>query len=104
MIDDDRILCGGSNDGVMKVVSIKKRKIIKTIHVIKQVWSILVLNNGIFLTAGVDKSIRIFRSDTYECIKKLSNVHSGDIMGFTDVDGNSLISFACDSTFKIWNY
>ena len=102
MLDDDRILCGGSNDGIMKVVSIKKRGIIRTINVLKQVWSILVLNNGIFMSAGVDKNIRIFRSDTYECIRKINNVHTGDIMGFTEVNGNSIMSFACDSTFKIW--
>ena len=104
ILDDDRILCGGSNDGIMKVVSIKKKAIIKTINVYKQVWSILVLNNGIFLSAGVDKNIRIFRSDTYECIRKINNVHTGDIMGFTEVNGNSIMSFACDSTFKIWNF
>jgi WD40 repeat protein len=102
MLDDDRILCGGSNDGIMKVVSIKKKGIIRTINVLKQVWSILVLNNGIFMSAGVDKNIRIFRSDTYECIRKINNVHTGDIMGFTEVNGNSIMSFACDSTFKIW--
>ena len=103
-IDIDRIIVSGEG-GLMKVISISKKIIIKEINNISICWGICVIRNkGIILTGGESFDIRIFRYDNYECIQSIENAHNDYIYGFVQLNNDSIVSYGWDNKIKIWSF
>ena len=82
-IDEDKIIFGGGTDNIMKIVSIKEKKILKEIDNKFQCYGICILRNkGYFLIGGYSRDINIYRINNYECILHYECAHSGYISQF----------------------
>ena len=102
-IDNNRLITGGSNDFIMKIISIQNMEIIKEIDNSFVCWGICVVKNkGIFLTGGMSKEINIFRSDNYENINTIYNVHNEGICGFCLLKNGKVCSYSQDQFLKLW--
>ncbi len=89
----------------LKLISIFKKEIIKTIHNPFYCFGIsLVEDKGIFLVGGRSKDIRIYRNDNYECIQEIKDAHNDNIKGFIELKDGSIASFSNDKTIKIWSF
>ena len=104
-LNDDIIIVRGKETNSLKLISIFKKEIIKTIHNPFYCWGIsLIEDKGIFLVGGVSKNIRIYRNDNYECIQEIKDAHKKDINGFIELKDGSIASFSDDKTIKIWSF
>ena len=69
-LNHDIIIVNGNITNSLKLISISKKEIIKTIDNPFECWGIsLIEDKGIFLVGGVSKDIRIYRNDNYEYIQ-----------------------------------
>ena len=104
-IDEYRIIVGGDDDEIMKIVSIKERKIIKEIKNGFKCWGICIIEEkGLFLIGGVSKEIKIYRSDNYECINIINNAHNDDILGISELKNGLITSYGKDKIIKVWSF
>ena len=113
-LDDDRIIINGSNEGLLKVISISKMKIIKEIENPFLCYGIkLIKNKGIFLVGGDGiqlvggkkiYDIRIYNSDNYEYIDTIENAHDDNIFGFVELKDGRIASYSDDAKIKIWEF
>jgi len=103
-IDKDRIIIGGDIDGIIKIISINKNKIIKEINNEFLCFGICTIEEkGIFLIGGKSKEIRIYRNDNYECIKILNDAHDDEIYGIIELKDKRIASYGYDKIIKIWS-
>ncbi len=104
-LDEERIIIGGNIDGIMKVISIKEKIIIKRIkNEFKCLGICVIENKGVFLIGGESKEIKIYRSDNYECIKIIKDAHYDFINGFIQLKDSSVASYGVDKSVKIWSF
>ena len=104
-LNDDIIIVQGKETTSLKLISISKKEIIKTIDNPFECKGIsLIEDKGIFLVGGKSKKIRIYRNDNYECIQEIKDAHNDDINGFIELKDGSIASFSNDQTIKIWSF
>ena len=102
-IDEDKIIFGGGTDNIMKIVSIKEKKILKEIDNKFQCYGICILRNkGYFLIGGYSRDINIYRNDNYVCILHYEHAHDGYISGFNLLIDQTIVSYSFDKKIKIW--
>ncbi len=102
-LNDDNIIIGGNIDGIMKIISISKKEIIKEINNTFLCWEIcLIEDKGIFLTRGKSKDIKVYMNDNYECIQTIIDAHNEEIKGLIELKDGLIASFSKDKTIKIW--
>ncbi len=112
-IDNDRIIVGGGNNGIIKIISISDREIIFNIENKFECWGICVIDNKkLFLIGGRSSKIKIYRNDNYECIQIIENAHGlinnhnygygSYIYGFLETKDGSIISYSNANTIKVW--
>ena len=102
-IDEDKVIFGGGTDNIMKIVSIKEKKILKEIDNQFQCYAICILRNkGYFLIGGYSRDIKIYTNNNYECILHYECAHSGYISGFNLLFDQTILSYSFDKTIKIW--
>ena len=102
-IDKERIIVGGC-DGLIKIISISKKIIIK--EIINEFWchSICsIQNKNIFLIGGNGNDIKIYRNDNYECIQTIEYAHEGHIYGIILLKDGTIASFFKE-VIKIWSF
>ncbi len=105
IIDEDRIIVGGDNDGIIKIISINENKIIKNINNGFKCYGICIIENkGIFLIGGVSKEMKIYRIDNYSCIKIIKEVHKYYISGIIELNEETIATYEDDKTIKIWSF
>ena len=93
-IDDDKIIVQNYNNNSLIVISISKKKIIKIIHNIFNSWGInLIKNKGLFLLGLSSDIIKIFKSDTYECIQTIENDYNEDINGCVELNDGIILLY-----------
>ena len=103
--DDIIIVSGKIGTNSLKLISIFKKEIIKTIHNPCYCCGIsLIEDKGIFLVGGQSKDIRIYRNDNYECIQEIKDAHNNYINGFIELKDGSIASFYAVQTIKIWSF
>ena len=104
-LDEDRIIIGGNEDGIMKIISLKEKIIIKRIKNEFKCLGIYVIDDkGIFLIGGENKKIKIYRKDNFECIKIINDAHNDFINGFIELKDSSVASYGVDKNIKIWSF
>ena len=104
-LNDDIIIVQDKGTTSLKLISISKKEIIKTIHNPFTCCGIsLIEDKGIFLVGGESNDIRIYRNDNYECIQEIKDAHNEDINGFIELKDGSIASFSDDQTIKIWSF
>jgi len=104
-IDNERIIIGGNIDGIIKIISIKEKTIVKEIKNEFPCLGICIINEkGLFLIGGKSKNIKIYRYDNYECIQIINDAHNDEIYGITELNDNSIVSYGYDKTIKIWSF
>ena len=105
-LNDDIIIVRGQKETTsLKLISISKKEIIKTIDNPFTCLGIsLIEDKGIFLVGGYSKNIRIYRNDNYECIQEIKDAHNDSINGFIELKDGSIASFSDDQTIKIWSF
>ena len=103
-IDNDRFIVGGKDDFIMKIISVKEKKIIKEIDNKFKCWGICNINDkGVFLTGGYSKDIRVYRSDNYDCIQ-IVNDNNDNVNGLIELNNGTIISYSDDKSIKIWSF
>jgi len=104
-LDNDRIIIGGNVDGIIKVISLSEKNIIKEIINNFLCWGICVIKEkGVFLIGGKSNNINVFRNDNYECIQIINNAHSNFINGIIELKDKSILSFSDDKIINIWSF
>ena len=112
-IDNDRIIVGGGNNGIIKIISITKKDIIFNIENKFECWGICIIDNKkVFLIGGRSSNIKVYRNDNYICIQIIENAHGlinnhnygygSYIYGFLEIKDGSIISYSNANTIKIW--
>ena len=100
----DIIIVKGKGTNSLKLISISKKEIIKTINNPFLCWGIsLIEDKGIFLVGG-ESNIRIYRNDNYECIQEIKDAHNDDIYGFIELKDGLIASYSKDEIIKIWRF
>ena len=61
-------------------------------------------NKEIFLTGGFSREIKIYKSNNYECIQILNNVHNDEIYGINKLKNDIIVSYGEDKIIKIWSF
>ena len=103
-LNHDIIIVKGYGNNSLKLISISKKEIIKTIDNPFQCCGISIIEDkGIFLVGGF-KDIRIYRNDNYECIREIKDAHDDYISGFIELKNGTIASFSNDETKKIWSF
>ena len=104
-LDNDRIIIGGSSDGIIKIISLSDKIIIKEIINDFLCWGICVIKEkGVFLIGGKSNNINVYRNDNYQCIQIINNAHSNYINGIIELKDKSILSFSDDKTMNIWSF
>ena len=103
-IDSDKIAVGGDKYGIIKIISISRKVIIRQINNFSQCYALMgIFFKGLFASGGEDSVIRLFSVETYECVKEINRCHEGSINGFAKIKNGTLVSFGQDGNIKIWN-
>ena len=103
-IDNDRIILGGT-DGLMKVISLNDKKIIKEINNNFNCNCICkIKNKNIFLVGGYSENnnINIYNSNNYQFINFITNAHFDIIIGFLELDNGNILSYSQDKNIQCW--
>ncbi len=104
-IDKYRIIVGGNDDGIIKIISINERKIIKEIKNGFLCLTICVLENKqLFLTGGFSREIKIYKTNNYECIQIINEAHNDEIYGINKLKNHFIVSYGEDIKIKIWSF
>ena len=104
-IDKNRIIVGGNDDGIIKIISINERKIIKEIKNGFLCLTICVLENKkLFITGGFSREIKIYNTNNYECIQIINNAHNDEIYGINKLKNDIIVSYGEDKIIKIWTF
>ena len=104
-MDNNKIIVGGKGDCKIKIISINEMKIINEVNNGFTCYGILVMiNKGVFLTGGKCKDIKIFDCNSLQCVQNIINAHNNSIIGFTQFNDGSVISYSWDNTIKIWSF
>ena len=103
-LDENRILIGGGIHYV-KIISIKERKIIKSLYLDFDCIGIFVLRNkNLFIVINWPMVIQLYRNDNYELYQyfQLCSDRNG-INGFTVLNNGLVLSYG-SRKLKIWNF
>ena len=104
-IDDDHIIIGGDEDGIMKIISLSEKKIIKHIKYDGLCWGIcLIHDKNLLIAAGKSNNIKIYNIDDFECIQNINSAHNDNITGIIELKNGEIASFGKDNSIKIWNF
>ena len=102
-IDEDRIIIGGKYDGIIKIISINKKKIVKQIKNKFKCFGICIMQEkGIMVIGGRSEEIKIYKTDTYECIKVIEDAHYDIILGINKLNDLLIASYGEDNTIIVW--
>ena len=103
-LNEDKIIIGGIH-GIIKIISLLEKKVIKEINNEFNCWGITIINSrGIFLTCGENKNIKVYKTNNYQYIKDINNVHEDDIEGIIQLNNNLILTYSWDKTIKIWEF
>lgn len=103
MIDKDRFIISSGNEKSIFIGSINEEKLIVELSSYTEIYAILIIQKGFFLTAGKDKNIRLYRSDNYDIFKAFKTEHSNEINGFFFITDNIIGSYSKGGQIKLWN-
>ena len=102
-IDDDKIIVGGRNDGRIKIISIFEKGIIKSIENNFLCCAICIIENKkLILIGGESNNIIIYRSDNFDFIQIIKDIHNDWIYGITKLNNGLIITYGCDKIIKVW--
>ena len=101
-INDNKIIIGGGNDYVIKVININNFFIENIQNDFNCFGICNIENKGVFLVCGMSYEIAIFRSDNYEKIFVYQNAHSEYIYGINYMENGLILSYSKDSNINIW--
>jgi len=103
--NNNQIIVGGKGDCKIKIIDINNFKIINEVYNEFTCYGILVMEKiGVFLTGGKCKDIKVFSCSDLKCIQNIIGAHNNSIIGFTQLNEKSVISFSWDNTIKIWSF
>ena len=104
-IDEDKIIIGGYDDKILKIISLQEKKIIKQIKNDFECFGICIIQTkGVFLIGGESKEIKIYRSDNYKCIKTIKEAYFGEIYGINELKDGSIAIYGLEKTINIWSF
>ena len=97
------VIVGGSNEK-LSIVDVYLGIIINTIKSFSNIWSILVLENGLIITGSEDKDLRIFEINKNEIsfLNDFKSVHNDTICCVTQIK-NAIALGSGDGSISIWN-
>ena len=102
-IDNDRIIVGGGNDHIMKIISLKKKQIVLEVDNIFRCYCVLIIKDkNIFFTGGMSNNIKIYSLSDFNCLYIEENAHNDTINGISRINDEKIITFSWDKTIKIW--
>ena len=107
-INDDKIIVGGGNDKIIKIITISNHSI-EDIPIDFECYGICSFEEkGIFLICGKSKDISVYRSDNYSNILTFKKAHNGMIVGLQKMNNGLIISYSgeekdnSNANIKIW--
>ena len=103
LFDNDKIIIGGNEDYIMKIVSLKEKKVIKEINNFFICWTICIIKDkNVFLTGGKSQNINIFKYNNFELVQTIKYCHDDNINGIIELKDKSIISYSIDKKINIW--
>ena len=104
-LNDNIIIVEDKETNSLKLISISKNEIIKTIDNPFYCLGIsLIEDKGIFLVGGESKDIKIYRLDNYEYILTIYNTYDDFIRGFIQLKNGTIGSYGDDKILNIWSF
>ena len=101
-IDNNKIIIGGNENGIMSVISIQDNQIKKIFNNFC-VWGIcFIKNKNVFLVSGKSNNINIYGCDNYNCLQCVENAHYNSINGLIETKDESILSYSNDKWIKEW--
>ena len=101
-INKNIIFVGGTH-GIIKIISLEDKKVIKEINNGFNCWGIGVLDNlGIIITVGEGNNIKVYKKDNYEYIKDINDIHNDDIEGIINLNDDRILTYSWDNSIKIF--
>ena len=103
-LDENTIIVGGTH-GIIKVISLNDKKVIKEINNGFNCWGICFIDNfNIFMTVGEGKNAKIYKKNNYEFVKDINDIHTDDIEGIIQFNKNEniILTYSWDKMIKIW--
>ena len=100
----NKIVIVGSANEKLSIVDVYLGIIINTIKSFSNIWSILVLENGLIITGSEDKDLRIFEINKNEIsfLSDFKSVHNDTICCVTQIK-NAIALGSGDGSISIWN-
>lgn len=103
-LDENKIIIGGTH-GIIKIISLIEKKVVKEINNGFNCWGIGIIDNiGAFITVGEGKNVKIYKKNNYEFIKEINDIHSDDIEGINVLNNNNILTYSWDKKIKIWKF
>ena len=117
-LNKDKIIFGGGRNGIMKIYSISEFKVVKEINntsisefkVVKEINNTfcccgigILEKKNLFFVGGKSEDIRVYNTETFECVKIIKSDHEDNIFGFVPLKDGSIASFSKDKNIKVWS-
>ena len=103
-INDDTIIIGGEFDFLIRIISIKEKKIIYNIKNDFICYGICVIENEQLFLIGGFNDIKIYNSNNFELIQTIKNAHNGYIDGLIQLKNSLIISYGDIGIINIWSF
>ena len=101
-INDNKIVIGGGNDCIIKVIDINTSEIDNIQNDFNCYGICNIENKGVFLVCGMSHDIAIFRSDNYDKIFVYEEAHSQYIFGINYMKNGLILSYSQDKKINLW--
>ncbi len=102
-INEDKIIIAGTFNGIMKIISIKEKKVIKEINNGFHCNFVYINENKkIFITGGACNSLKIYRNDIFECIQIINYKSGIEAIGIVQFKNQTIASFTFEGDVQIW--
>ena len=103
LLDENRLIIGGGNDKILKIISLIKLSVIHEINNESKCWGILnIKDKNIFLIGGISKNIKIYNSTDYKLMYDIEKCHTDNINGITMLNNGLVVTYSDDYYINVW--
>lgn len=102
--DNNTIIVGGSNQK-LRIVNVNFGIVLNCINSFSNIWSILILENGLIFTGSEDKELRAFEINNNEIqfLYSFKNAHNDTICTINQLKDFNIIIGSGDGNISIWD-
>ena len=103
LLDENRLIIGGGNDNILKIISLINLEVIYKINNEFKCWGILnIIDKNVFLIGGISLNIKIYNSIDYKLMYNIEKCHNDSINGITLLNNGLVATYSDDCSIKVW--